>query len=317
MSNNYTDSPTTVFLTIYIITFLIGFPHTTLAFCTSIRKIHNKPIPMTFFMLNLAVSDLIFLTFLPVKMKEAADNMVWNMPYSLCHFNLFMFFLPIYSSSLFLAAISAERYVCVTFPVKYKSPRRITYTILICVFIWVLVIVTTVFAYKAAYTDSDEVDNTTNQGPLVTEPQQCFFNFTGKQLKDLLKMRLVAVVLFFCAPLIICCFCYISVIRILSKLPLIRRCRRLRAIGLALGTLLVFAICFAPFSVSHLVGYVRQENPKWRMKALMLSTLNACFDPIIFFCISSEMRMAIKDCMKGIFRFYTYIKRFLLLLLYA
>ncbi|KAL1255292.1 hypothetical protein QQF64_013353 [Cirrhinus molitorella] len=65
----------TAFLVIYIITFLIGFPNTVLALCSCIRKICRKPIPIDIFMLNLTVSDLVFLTFLPVKMKEAADNM--------------------------------------------------------------------------------------------------------------------------------------------------------------------------------------------------------------------------------------------------
>ncbi|KAL1255290.1 hypothetical protein QQF64_013351 [Cirrhinus molitorella] len=105
----------------FIITFLIGFPNAVLVFCSCIRKIHHKPIPIDIFMLNLALSDLIFLTFLPVKMKEAADNMIWNIPYILCHINAFMFFLPFYSSGLFLTAISAERYVCVAFPVKNRA----------------------------------------------------------------------------------------------------------------------------------------------------------------------------------------------------
>lgn len=298
------DTPTAVILSIYIITFLIGFPNSVLAFCSSIRKIRNKPFPIDLFMLNLVVSDLIFLTFLPVKMKEAADNMVWNMPYILCHFNLFMFFLPLYSSSQFLAAISVERYVCVAFPVKYKSPRRFTYTILVCVTIWMLIIVIIGLTHKAAYTGSDKAENITNH----TEPYRCYSNFTAVQLKELLKMRLVVVTILFCIPLIICCFCYINAIRILLKLPLIKRRRRLRAIGLALGTLLVFAVCFAPYNASHIVGYIRQENLKWRTEALMLTTLNACFDPIIFYCISWEMRRAIQICVKGFSQLFNCLK---------
>ncbi len=293
----------TAFLAIYIITFLIGFLNTVLAFCLCIRKIHRKPIPIDIFMLNLAASDLVFLTFLPLKMKEAADNMVWNMPDALCRFSQFMFFLPLYSSSLFLAAISAERYVCVAFPVRYRSPKRIIYTTLICVFTWVIIAVTSVFTYKAAYLDSNEADNTTNNRSLEAAPQGCYINFTAKQLRELFPVRLGIAVVFFLLPLLICCFCYISLIRILMKCPLFKRQRKLRVVGLIVGTLLVFAISFAPYNASHVVGFIKKENPDWRMKTLMLSTLNACFDPIIFFCISKDMRRAIKICAKALCSF--------------
>uniref|UniRef100_A0A8C2GAC0 Si:dkey-211g8.7 n=1 Tax=Cyprinus carpio TaxID=7962 RepID=A0A8C2GAC0_CYPCA len=290
----------TVFLAIYIITFLIAFPNAVLAFFSCIHKIHRKPLPIDIFMLNLTISDLIFLTYLPVKMKEAADNLVWNMPYILCHVNIFMFFLPFYSSGLFLTAISAERYVCVAFPVNYKSPNRIIYTIIICVGIWVLVVITSIFPYKVAFLDSDEADNTTNKGHLMAEPQRCYSNFTAKQLRELLPVRLSIVVVFFLLPLLICCFCYINLICILLKFPLIKKQRKLRVVGLIVGTLLVFAISFAPYNASHIVGFIKKENPDWRMKALMLSTLNACFDPIIFFCISKDMRKVIKVCAKAL-----------------
>lgn len=300
------DAPTKVLLSIYIITFLIGFPNSVLALWSCAWKIHSKPLPIDLFMLNLVLSDLIFLTFLPLKMKEAADNMVWNMSHILCYIHLFLFFLPIYSSCLFLAAISVERYVCVAFPVKYRSPRRINYTIVICVAIWMLCIIFSGFGYNAFLTSTspDKSEDMTN----YTKPYRCYSNFTAKQLKDLLTMRLVVVMPFFCIPLIICCFCYINAIRILLKLPLIKRRRRLRAIGLALGTLLVFAICFAPYNASHVVGYITQENPKWRMKVLLLTTLNAGFDPIIFYCISREMRSAIQICVKGFIRLFNCLK---------
>ncbi|XDV34144.1 hypothetical protein PO909_004342 [Leuciscus waleckii] len=291
------DPSPTVFLAIYIITFLIGFPNSVLAFCSCIRKIRSKPIPIDIFMLNLAISDLILLTFLPIKMKEAADNMVWNMPFFMCHSDLFVYLLPIYSSSLFLTAISAERYVCIAFPVKYRSPKRIIYTIPICVAIWVLVVASATFVYKTAYTDSG-----------VIEPQRCYSDITAKQLTELFPVLLSIAVVFFFLPLITCCFCYINFICILLKLPLIKRKRRLRAVGMALGTLLVFASSFAPYNISHLVGYIQKEHPKWSATALILSTINACYDPIIFFCISKEMRSAIKVCAKAFIWFYAYLK---------
>ncbi len=279
----------TAFLVITVITFLIAFPNAVLAFCSSIRKIQRKPIPIDIFMLNLVISDLVFLTFLPLKMKEAADNMAWNMPHIMCHFSVIVFFAPLYSSGLFLAAISAERYVCVAFPVKYKSPKRLIYTILLCAFIWMFVVVTSTSPYMATYSDSEKVDNNSSR-----DAHNCFNDFTAKQLRTLFPVRLCIAAVFFLLPFLICCFCYIGLICILMKRPIFKRQRKLRVIRLVVGTLLVFAISFAPYNASHVVGFINKQVPDWRMKTLMLNTLNTCFDPIIYFCISKDMRKAIK-----------------------
>uniref|UniRef100_A0A3B1IJK3 Si:dkey-211g8.7 n=1 Tax=Astyanax mexicanus TaxID=7994 RepID=A0A3B1IJK3_ASTMX len=271
-----------MFLSTYIVTFLIGFPANAVAFFIFVRKIFRKPIPIDIFLLNLTVSDLIFLSFLPIKMKEAADRMIWNMPYILCQLNIFLFFLPIYSSILFLTAISAERFVCVAFPVLYKARRRIIYCL----------------ALVSLFGCWRENDNISEKLTPVMEGQQCYANFTKEQLKVLLPVRLHIVLVFFCIPFVVCWFCYINFIRILSKLPHIGRRRKLRAIGLALGTLLVFCVCFAPYNASHVVGYIKRENPPWRMKAVMLSTLNASLDPVIFYCTSWEVRKIVKRGLK-------------------
>ncbi|XP_049332024.1 free fatty acid receptor 3-like [Astyanax mexicanus] len=287
-----------MFLSTYIVTFLIGFPANAVAFFIFVRKIFRKPIPIDIFLLNLTVSDLIFLSFLPIKMKEAADRMIWNMPYILCQLNIFLFFLPIYSSILFLTAISAERFVCVAFPVLYKARRRIIYCLAVSVSFWVLAVSNASVAYWAGYNNFSENDNISEKLTPVMEGQQCYANFTKEQLKVLLPVRLHIVLVFFCIPFVVCWFCYINFIRILSKLPHIGRRRKLRAIGLALGTLLVFCVCFAPYNASHVVGYIKRENPPWRMKAVMLSTLNASLDPVIFYCTSWEVRKIFKRGLK-------------------
>ncbi|XP_038550547.1 uncharacterized protein LOC119884158 isoform X2 [Micropterus salmoides] len=56
-------------------------------------------------LLNLTVSDLIFLIILPLKMHEAASGMKWNLPEFLCSITAFTFFSTIYTSSLLLMAM--------------------------------------------------------------------------------------------------------------------------------------------------------------------------------------------------------------------
>lgn len=286
-------------LLFYILTFLIGLPANILAFFTFCRKVHRKPTPIDILLLNLTISDLIFLAVLPFKMKEAIDSLNWSLPYYLCSISSFLFFSTIYTSTLFLTAISIERYLGVAFPIRYALGRRPRNAVIASCFLWLLGSLNLSIVYIVPYIASS--DNSSNSKPQPNPHLRiCYDNFTKEQLTILLPVRLELFLLLFCIPLLICCFCYINFIRILSKLPHLGRRRRLRAIGLAVGTLLVFAISFSPYNASHVVGFIHDNSEGWRHLALISSTLNACLDPIIFYFSSAAVRSAIRACVNGL-----------------
>ncbi|NXV71149.1 FFAR3 protein, partial [Atlantisia rogersi] len=57
-------------------------------------------------------------------MAEAAAGMTWPLPAALCPVANFCFYSSIYLSSLFLAALSVQRYLSVASPLRYKAQRR-------------------------------------------------------------------------------------------------------------------------------------------------------------------------------------------------
>lgn len=291
-------------LSVYILTFLMGFPANILAFCTFCRKVRRKATPIDILLLNLTISDLIFLAFLPFKMKEASDDMDWLLPYPLCPFSCFIFYVTIYNSTLLLTAVSVERYLGVAFPLRYSLWRRPRYAVLACIIFWVVTSLNLSFVYIIPYDQWSKTANgyTNSSASNVSAPPPltCYLDFTTDELNILLPVRLELFVVLFCIPFFICCFCYINFILILSRLPNISRRRRLRAIGLALGTLIVFAVCFGPYNASHVVGFVRQESEEWRNLALLSSTLNACLDPFIFYFSSAAVRNMLSHCLKNI-----------------
>lgn len=279
-------------LSVYIITFITGFPCNILAFYTFGCKVWRKPAPIDILLLNLTISDLLFLIFLPFKMQEVANGMEWNMPYFLCPLSGFVFYMTIYNSIFFLTAVSVERYLGVAFPIQHSLRRRPVYAVLASIFLWLLSIFHLSIVYIMPYY---------NPTGMVPPPRNvCYEAFTEAQLNILLPVRLELCIVLFCIPLLICTFCYISFIRILMQLPNIGRRRRLRAIGLALGTLLVFALCFGPYNVSHVVGFITKKSPGWRDKALLLSTFNACLDPLIFYLSSAAVRKTLGAMVRGI-----------------
>ncbi|XP_010902781.1 free fatty acid receptor 2-like [Esox lucius] len=271
----------TLWMSIYIITFVTGFPANAVALYTFVKKVRQKAIPIDILLLNLSISDLIFLLFLPVKIKEVMDNMIWQMPEFLCFLTSFVFYTTIYNSILLLTAISVERYLGVAFPIKYKLKSRPLHAVIASFFFWVISIGHISVVYIM---ESSHPFNTTN-----TE-YMCYSDFTEDQLNILILFRLELFLVLFCVPFFICSFCYIKFVCILSQLPNISKRKRLRAIGLSLATLLVFIVCFTPYNLSHIVGFVNWNNTPWRVDALISSVLNASLDPIIFYFSSLALR---------------------------
>lgn len=313
-------------LSVYIITFVLGFPTNVLAFYTFCRKLRQKATPIDILLLNLTISDLLFLLFLPFKMQEVVNDMMWDMPYMLCPLSGFIFYMTIYNSTFFLTAVSVERYLGVAFPIQYTVKRRPVYAVAasVCIWIFTFIHLSIVFIMPFIGTESSEhspnstlvqnasvgsafgdvYSSSSSRGaPTPSEAPRkdvCYQNFTDAQLKVLLPVRLELCVVLFCIPLLICSFCYINFIRILSKLQHIGRRRRLRAIGMALGTLLMFVLCFGPYNVSHIVGFATRMSPDWRAKALLCSTFNACLDPLIFYLSSAAVRGTVGSVIEGV-----------------
>ncbi|KAL0984775.1 hypothetical protein UPYG_G00146760 [Umbra pygmaea] len=292
---DYTHGHRSLVLLVYIVIFLIGFPANLVAFYTFSKKVRHKSIPIDILLLNLTLSDLLFLLFLPFKMKEADDYMKWNMPNFLCPLTSFVFYSTIYNSTYFLTAISIERYLGVAFPIQYKLKRRPLYAMVASLFFWVISMAHVSIVYIMQYF---EHSNTTQTTPL--ELNICYENFTQEQMEVLMPVRLELFLFFFCVPFIICSFCYINFVWILSKRPNISRKKRQQAIGLSLGTLLVFVVCFAPFNLTHLVGFINWESPSWRVDAVLSSSLNASLDPIIFYFSSAALRVTFHHLFKSL-----------------
>ncbi|XP_042296610.1 free fatty acid receptor 2-like [Sceloporus undulatus] len=278
-------APKSLVLAVYTFAFVTGLPSNLLACYSFLRKVRQNPVPIDILLLNLTISDLFLLLFLPFKMVEAALDNTWPLPYFLCPLANFLFYSSIYLSTLFLMGVSVERYLCVAHPVKHKLNRRPTYAKVASLFFWLLACSHCLsIVYVVEYYDGSEKkpdDNST-----------CYENFTPSQLRIVLPFRLELCIVLFLIPFIITLFCYISVIRILTSMPNIKPQKKQRAIALALATVLNFSLAFAPYNISHIVGFIQNENPSWRVETFFLTSLNTTLDPVIFFFSSATIRRA-------------------------
>ncbi|NWZ60626.1 FFAR2 protein, partial [Haliaeetus albicilla] len=277
--------PTMLVLTIYILTFSVGFPANVFTFATLLGKAHRRVSPSDILLLNLTAADLLLLLFLPFKMAEAAAGMTWPLPAVLCPVANFCFYSSIYLSSLFLAALSVERYLGVVFPLQYKDRRRPVRVMAASAVLWLLACSHCSIVFVAQYHGGG------NQTP-ANRSTKCYDDFSEDQLSFVLPLRLELFLVLFLLPFTVTIFCYINFVRALLARPNIPLEKKQRAVGLAVATMVNFGVCFAPYNLSHVVGFVEKRSPDWRVYALLLTSLNAALDPLVFYFSSTAVQRA-------------------------
>ncbi|XP_014118536.1 PREDICTED: free fatty acid receptor 2-like, partial [Pseudopodoces humilis] len=124
-------------------------------------------------------------------------------------------------------------------------------------------------------------------------PHKCYDDFSPSQLRFVLPLRLEFFFVLFLAPFSLTLFCSAAFARALLARPALPAPKRRRAVGLAVASALIFGVCFAPYNVSHVVGFWQGRSPGWRVYATLLSGLNAALDPLVFYCSSGRVRRAL------------------------
>ncbi|TFJ96786.1 oxidoreductase, aldo/keto reductase family protein [Platysternon megacephalum] len=277
-----------LYLSIYLLTILTGFPTNLLALHALIRKLRHKATPNCILLLNLTLSDLCFLAFLPFKVAEAGAGR-WPLPAFLCPLSGLFYFTTIYSSTLFLTAVSVERYLAAAYPIHYKLRRRPAYAALASLGLWLCSLAHCSIVYVTELQPGGGPANATSASSFSSR-DLCYDDFGPSQLRVLLPVRLELGIVLFLVPSLLTSFCYCGFVWVVVSSPHIRRGKKQRAVGLVAATLAVFIVCFTPYNLSHVVGFVQRANPAWRDKALLLSTFNASLDPIIFYFSSSAVQ---------------------------
>ncbi|KAL2084073.1 hypothetical protein ACEWY4_019591 [Coilia grayii] len=270
----------TVAYYVYMVIFLLGLPANLLALYAFSRKIHTKASPTDILLLNLTISDLLFLLCLPLKMHEAAHGMLWLLPEALCLISTYVYYSTLYTSATLLTATSMDRYMCVGYAVWYRQHVRPLHGLVASVLAWIL----SLSHFSYLYVIELVPKNFSTSSPV------CYDNFTEAQMILVRSVRLELCVVFFALPLLISSFCYVRFILILSRTERLQPGKRRKAVGMAAGTLLVFVVCFLPYNLTHVLGYATQAPVEWRAEALLLTATNAISDPIIFYFSSSAFQ---------------------------
>ncbi|XP_056681300.1 free fatty acid receptor 2 [Monodelphis domestica] len=277
-------------LILYAMTLLIGLPTNLLALRAFVRRVRQPhPAPIHILLLSLTLADLLLLLMLPFKILEVASNFLWPLDKVVCALTGFSFYSSIYCSTWLLAGISIERYLGVAFPVQYKLSRRPVYGLAAALVSWILSFGHCSIVIIVEYLGPR---NTTEKNQTTFE---CYDDFSQDQLDVVLPVRLELCLVLFCLPMAVTVFCYWRFVCLMLSQPQVGVQRQRRAVGLAIVTLLNFLLCFAPYNVSHVVGFFEGKSPSWRKYAVLFSSFNAGLDPLLFYFSSSAVRRTFGD----------------------
>lgn len=242
----------------------------------------------TVFLIHLAVSDLIFILTLPLRiayyisnsagMNESSPRSMMSHLNLACRFSTFLFYISMYCSIFFLTALSVCRYLVLSGRVRLQNSEACRWARFLCWAIWVFVVGGNMLYIGVISGFSLQVEG-------CLEP-------TGTKSWALLyHLNLVVLVICFLLPLTVVLICYSLMIRHILR---IRAGQRQRDVALICLVLLIFSLCFLPYHIQrtlHLHYMTHQQTATCHLLAtlqeavvvtLCFAAVNSCLDPLLF-----------------------------------
>ncbi|XP_068445510.1 P2Y purinoceptor 14-like [Clinocottus analis] len=278
------------FMVFHSLVFLVGLPLNgfivNFYFCRAQQKTSSS---ITVYLKNLAAADFLLCLCLPIRIAKFASSSV--AVHSLhCNAGRVVLFLNVYASILFMSYIAANRYLKVVRPSGTHVLQTVRAAHVISTATWVfLLAATSIFAVLSFLT----------QKPITSVLARCDDSHSGRFSLPLQVVRTVSTAAFLLV-LVSVLFFYCRTARRVSlaqrRRPASSGCTELgksrRNMSVLVG---VFCFCFVPY---HLVGipevFLSCSNGKFLYYVtevtIMMSVLNVCLDPLIYFILCRKFR---------------------------
>ncbi|XP_057684577.1 free fatty acid receptor 3 [Corythoichthys intestinalis] len=266
-----------VALFVYSFTFVLGLPANILVLFVYVRKARKRgATPNVVYALNLCLANLALVAWLPVKALETLLQ-DWRLPAPVCPVYSFFLFSSLYGSCLFITAVTTGRYLSIAFPLVYKRYRRARISCFVSAALWAVVLLHLGIGLVA--------EGGANFVSAEDDALVCYEHFNASQLAVLLPLRLEMALVLFLLPLAVSSFCTLRCVTLVWRSNL-RPAGKRRVLAVALSTLAVFIVCYAPYNASHVVGFVTGKNMEWRAYAMLTSSCNVFLEPVVMLMLS-------------------------------
>ncbi|XP_006868877.1 PREDICTED: c-C chemokine receptor type 3-like [Chrysochloris asiatica] len=262
---------------LYSLVFIVGLLGnvTVVVILTKYRRLR---IMTNIYLLNLAISDLLFLVTLPFWIHYVGWN-EWVFGHCMCKFLTGLYYIGLYSEIFFIVLLTIDRYLAIVHAVFALRTRTVTFGIITSIFTWVL-------AGLAALPEfifhefQEDVEQSVCSPHYPEDEEDTWKRFQA------LRMNILGLAL----PLLIMAICYSGIIKALLKCP---SRQKYKAIRLIFVIMVVFFLFWTPYSLVLLLSafqVILPENNCEQSKQLDLAMAvtevvaytHCCVNPIIY-----------------------------------
>ncbi|XP_034545154.1 cysteinyl leukotriene receptor 1 isoform X2 [Notolabrus celidotus] len=274
-----------VYSTSYSIITVLGLVGNGFALVVLLRT-YRQGSPFHIYMLNLAVSDLLCVMTLPLRVLYYVNKGQWNHGDFLCRISSYALYVNLYCSIYFMAAMSFTRFLAIVFPVQNLQLASENRARLVCVGVWVFICLSSSpFLMSGQHFDS------------FTNKTKCFEPPRGNEIQKIVILNYLSLMMGFVLPFLVILLCYAGIIRTLLFRTHAARQQQgtaTKAIRMIVIVLLTFLVSFMPYHVQrsiHLTFLSRKDATcseqvamhKSVVVTLCLAAANSCFDPLLYF----------------------------------
>ncbi|KAM9592238.1 C-C chemokine receptor type 3 [Trichechus inunguis] len=238
------------------------------------------------YLLNLAISDLLFLVTLPFWIHYVGWNK-WVFGHYMCKFLSGFYHIGLYSEIFFIVLLTIDRYLAIVHAVFSLRVRTVTFGIITSIFTWVLAGL--VALPEFIFREFQEEDEHSVCSPYYPEDEED----TWKRFHAL-RMSILGLAV----PLLIMAICYSGIIKTLLRCP---SRKKYKAIRLIFVIMVVFFIFWTPYNLVLLLSTFQvtfPENNCEQSKHLdlamavteVIAYTHCCINPIIYAFVGERFR---------------------------
>ncbi|XP_062275943.1 P2Y purinoceptor 14-like [Scomber scombrus] len=280
------------FIPVYSLVFVVGVVLNSLTlkvyFCSAQQQVSSI---MMVYMRNLAACDFLLCLYLPLRIiNYVSSSVTFHLVY--CNFAVFGLHLNMYASILFMGYIAANRYLKIIYPLGNHFLRTVQAARIISTVTWIFLLAPMI-SYVTLSLLTQETLTAVPDGCVTLQNAQVSMFYTVIHISSSITFLVVLVSLIF--------FYHSasrSVLQAQQRQLASSSCKKLRRSRRKMLVLVsVFCVCFVPYhlvrlpyvflhkqcSLSQVFYYLKELT-------VLLSVLNVCLDPFIYFMFSKAFR---------------------------
>ncbi|XP_063160074.1 C-C chemokine receptor type 5-like [Candoia aspera] len=270
--------------TLYSLVFIFGLLGNMLVVLILIKYKRFKSMT-DIYLLNLAISDLLFIFSLPFRIYYAAND--WVFGDAMCKIHSGIYFLGFYSGSFFIILLTIDRYLAIVYAVFALKARTVLYGIITSIITWILALLASspgiVF-----YMEQMENDRKTCSSHFPLQSHFAWNKFFT------LKLNFIGLIF----PMMVMTFCYA---RIINTLLRCRNEKKNKAVRLIFIIMIVYFLFWAPYNIVLLLQLFQSALSLDKCDNLSslgvavqvtetLAVAHCCINPVIYAFAGEKFR---------------------------